>query len=106
MTPGTAWAITVASGAGCFALKFAGFAMPQRWFDAPHIRRSIELMPIALLSALVVVQSLAAGRHYDANAARLAGVAVGALAVWRRAPFIVVVVSAAVTAGAWRAISG
>jgi branched-subunit amino acid transport protein len=89
-----------------FVLKFAGLAMPKRWFDATHARRAIELKPIALLTALVVVQSIASGRHDDVDAARSAGVVVGALAVWRRAPFILVVVSAAVTVAVWRAVSG
>jgi ABC-type sugar transport system permease subunit len=55
-----------------------------------------------LLSALVVVEAVASGRHLDWNAARLAGLAVGAVAVWRRAPFLVVIVLAALTAGLLR----
>lgn len=105
MTAATAWGIVIASGVGCFLLKFAGYAMPQRWFDAAHIRRAVEIMPVALLAALVVVQSVADGRHYDIDAQRLAGVAVGAVAVWRRAPFIVVVVAAGLTAALLRLLT-
>jgi uncharacterized membrane protein len=92
------------SGVGCFLLKYAGYAMPQRWFAHPRMRDAITLMPVALLSALIVVEAIASGRHYDVNAARMAGVAVAAVAVWRRAPFIVVVVVAAATAGLLRLI--
>ncbi|UQX87678.1 AzlD domain-containing protein [Jatrophihabitans telluris] len=102
MTGTSGWTIVLLSAAGCYALKLAGYAMPQRWFDHPRLRRLIELMPVALLAALIVVEAVAGGRHYDWDAARLAGVAVGAVAVWRRAPFIVVVVVAAATAALLR----
>jgi putative Mg2+ transporter-C (MgtC) family protein len=59
---------------------------------------------VALLVALVVVQSVASGRHYDVDAARLAGVAAGAVAVWRRLPFLVVLVIAAITAAGLRQV--
>jgi branched-subunit amino acid transport protein len=102
MTSATGWVVVLASGLGCYALKYAGYAMPQRWFDRPGLRRMIELMPVALLAALIVVEAVADGRHYDWNAARLAGFAVGAVAVWRKAPFIVVVILAAATAAVLR----
>jgi branched-subunit amino acid transport protein len=98
----TGWAIVLLSGAGCYLLKFAGYAMPQRWFARPGLRSLIELLPVALLAALIVVEAVADGRHYDVNTARLIGVGVGAIAVWRKAPFIVVVVLAAGTAALLR----
>jgi branched-subunit amino acid transport protein len=98
----TGWLIVLLSGAGCYALKYAGYAMPQRWFEHPRLRQLIELMPVALLAALIVVEAVANGRHYDINAARLVGFGVGAVAIWRRAPFIVVVVLAAGTAAILR----
>lgn len=104
MSAAALWGVVLASGAGCFLLKFAGYAMPQRWFAHEHMRKAVAIMPVALLAALVVVQSIAAGRHYDVDSARLAGVAVGAFAVWRRASFLVVIVAAAATAGLLRQI--
>lgn len=102
MSDTSRWLVVLLSGGGCYALKAAGYAMPQRWFAHPRLRRMIELMPVALLAALIVVEALAAGRHFDVDAARLAGVGVAAVAIWRRAPFIVVVLLAAVTAAVWR----
>jgi branched-subunit amino acid transport protein len=102
MTTGSGWAIVLLSGLGCYALKFAGYAMPQRWFEHPRLRRLIELMPVALLAALIVVEAIAQGRRYDLDGARLAGVAVAIVAIWRRAPFIVVVILAAATAALLR----
>jgi branched-subunit amino acid transport protein len=98
------WALVLATIAGCYLLKLAGYLVPARVLDHPGVRRIVELVPVALLAALVVVEALANGRHYDVNGPRLAGFAVGAFAVWRRAPFLVVVVSAAVVAALLRQV--
>lgn len=98
----TRWELVIATIAGCYLLKLAGYLVPARVLDHPRMRRLVELVPVALLAALVVVEAVANGRHYDVDGARLAGVAVGAVAVWRRAPFIVVIVSAGLTAALLR----
>jgi len=54
----------------------------------------------------VVVQAVAVGKHLDLNAARLIGFAVGAVAIWRRAPFLVIVVLAAATTALLRLAFG
>lgn len=87
---------------GCYLLKLAGYLVPPRVLGHGPTRRAVELVPVALLAALVVVEAVANGRHYDLDGPRLAGVAVGAVAVWRRAPFLVIVVAAALTAALLR----
>jgi uncharacterized membrane protein len=96
------WALVLATMGGCYLLKLAGYLVPARVLDHPRVRRLVELLPVALLAALVVVEAVAEGRHLHADGPRLAGFAVGALAVWRRAPFLVVVIAAAVTAALLR----
>jgi uncharacterized membrane protein len=96
------WALVIATIAGCYLLKLAGYLMPAQVLDHPRMRRLVEMLPVALLAALVVVEAIASGRHVDVDGPRLAGFAVGAVAVWRRAPFLVVVVLAAVTAALLR----
>jgi branched-subunit amino acid transport protein len=76
--------------------------VPARVLDAPRIRRVVELLPVALLAALVVVEAIASGRHIELDGPRLAGLGVGAIAVWRRLPFMVIVVLAAATAALLR----
>jgi hypothetical protein len=60
---------------------------------------------IALLAALAAVQALAIGDDLVVDA-RLAGVAVAAVALVLRAPFIVVVAAAALTAALLRLATG
>jgi branched-subunit amino acid transport protein len=96
------WALTVLLSIGCYAFKLGGALVPAWVLERGAVRRVVELLPVALLSALVVVELLADGRHYDVDGARLAGLGVGALAVWRKLPFLVVIVAAAATAALLR----
>lgn len=96
------WVLVLGTCGGCYLLKLLGYLVPARVLEHGPTRRAVELLPGALLAALVVVEAIANGRHYDVDWPRLAGFAVGAVAVWRRAPFLVVVVAAAVTAAVLR----
>jgi uncharacterized membrane protein len=96
------WPLVVATIVGCYLLKLAGYLVPFHVLERPHVRRLVELVPVALLSALVVVELIAVGRHIVLNGPQLAGFAVGAVCVWRRAPFPIVIVAAAATAALFR----
>src|ERR1700748_1800888 len=96
------WVLVGVTVIGCYLLKLLGYLVPVRVLDAPRVRRLVELLPVALLAALVVVEAVANGRQLDFDGPRLTGVAIGAIAVWRRAPFIVVIVLAGLTAALLR----
>lgn len=91
------WAAVVAAGVGCYLLKLGGLSVPTSVLERPLVQRVADLIPVALLSALVAVQVFAAGHDLvlDARAAGL-GAAVVLLVV--RAPFLVVVFGAALVA--------
>jgi uncharacterized membrane protein len=90
-------AILVAAG-GCYLLKLAGLSVPRRVLEHPRMERAAERLPIALLAALIAVNTLAAGTSLVLDE-RAAGVAAAGVAVLLRAPFLVVVgVACAVTA--------
>ncbi|GAA0323774.1 AzlD domain-containing protein [Actinoallomurus spadix] len=96
----TVWVAVIATGIGCYALKLAGLVAPQRLLDDDRVRRFTALVPVALLTALVAVQTLAHGRALELNGPRLAGLGATVVALLLRAPFLVVlVVAAAVAAG-------
>ncbi len=69
----------------------------------PATTRVMGLVPAAVVMAVIVQLSMADGRSLVADE-RLAGMAVAALLVWRRAPFLGVVVAAALTTAGLRAI--
>lgn len=95
------WLAILGAGAGCYLLKLAGLSVPPRVLEHRVMARVADLIPVALLSALVAVQVLAGNRELvlDARAAGLL-VAVGLLLL--RAPFLVVVFGAALAAALLR----
>jgi branched-subunit amino acid transport protein len=97
------WIAVLATAAGCYAFKLAGLTVPQRVLASPRIRRFAELVPVALLAALSVVQTVASGQAFDLDPARLAGLGAAVVALLLRAPFLLVIVAAAGTAAALRA---
>jgi branched-subunit amino acid transport protein len=98
------WAAVLATAAGCYGLKLAGLTVPRRVLDRPLIRRFAELVPVALLAALIAVQTVGAGQSLSLDPARLAGLGAAVIALLLRAPFLAVIVAAAGTAAALRAL--
>lgn len=97
------WAAVLTAALGCYALKLGGWSLPVRWLEHEHLQRAALLLPVALLAALVAVQAAADGTELVVDA-RLAGVAVAAGLLLVRAPFLVVILGAAATAAALRAL--
>src|SRR4051794_16731753 len=97
----TWWWALLGAGIGCYLLKLAGLSVPAHVLERPLVQRIADLMPVALLSALVAVQVFADGTHLTVDA-RAAGLAAAVLALLLKAPFLVVVLAAAVTAGLLR----
>ncbi|MFA6299758.1 MAG: AzlD domain-containing protein [Nocardioides sp.] len=95
------WLAILAAGVGCYLLKLAGLSVPARVLRRPVVARAADLIPVALLAALIAIQVFTSGPDLvlDARAAALA-VAVGLLLL--RAPFLVVVFGAAAAAALLR----
>lgn len=95
------WLAILLTAAGCYLLKLTGLSVPEQVLDRPFVHRVADLVPVALLAALVAVQTLSTSTHLIVDA-RLAGVAVAVAALVARAPFLVVVALAALTAALLR----
>lgn len=93
MSGSTLWAAVLVGSLGCYLLKLAGLSVPAAWVEQPWVARIVDFVPAALLAALVAVQALTSGNDLVVDG-RLAGLAVAALALALRAPFIVVLVLA------------
>jgi branched-subunit amino acid transport protein len=90
------WLGVLGTSLVAFLLKFTGHSIPEKYVNNPRALRINTLIPIALLSALVGVQTLTEKGKWVIDQ-RLAGVAVALIALGMKAPYFVVVVSAAVT---------
>lgn len=101
------WSWIFLAIAACFALKLCGLLVPVPALDRPAVARVAAAVPVALLAALIAIQTFTADRQVTLDA-RALGIAAAAVAVWLRAPFLVVVmVAAAVTAALrWLDVAG
>jgi uncharacterized membrane protein len=90
------WTAVLLGSAGCYLLKLAGLSVPRRLLADSRVRRIAEMLPIALLATLVVLQTLSTGMRLGIDA-RAAGVGAAFIAVLARAPFLVVVAVAVAT---------
>jgi branched-subunit amino acid transport protein len=98
------WAALLALSAISYALKAVGPLLAGGRKLGPRVRRTLDLVPVPLLAALILTQTLGQGRRLVIDA-RVPALAVAALLVWRRAPFLVVVLAAAGTAALLRALA-
>ena len=98
------WVAVLASSLGCYLLKLAGLFVPARWVAGERRARVADLTPVALLAALIAVQTLTGVGGSLVLDARAAGVLAAVVAVLLRAPFLVVVVMGASTAALLRAL--
>lgn len=93
----TLWLIVIVASLACLALKVTGYLVPPTVLDKPAPSRIANLLTVALLSALVAVQTLGAGAALQLDA-RLPALGVAVVLFALRVPFVVVVALAAVTA--------
>jgi hypothetical protein len=96
MTGATLWTTVIVASLGCYLLKLTGLSVPAAWVDQRWVARIVDFVPAALLAALVAVQAATTGHHLVLDG-RLAGLAVAAVALALRAPFIVVLLLAGAT---------
>ena|SRR5664280_1167359 len=99
----TGWTAVLAGCGVCFVLKLIGYLAPARWLETERTARVASLVTVALLAALLAVQTLVSGQRLTVDA-RVPAVAVAAVLLWLRAPFVVVVISAAVVAAGLRMV--
>ena len=91
------WAPVLVASAACYLLKLAGLSLPQRFLQDARIQRTVPLLPVALLAALIAINTFSTGTHLVVDA-RAGAIAVAGVAVLLRAPFLAGVASAAGTA--------
>ncbi|MEY4969818.1 MAG: hypothetical protein RLZZ277_49 [Actinomycetota bacterium] len=93
------WIAVIGTSAIAFGLKYFGHSVPERYLSNPRALRINTLIPIALLSALVAVQTLA-NKSVLVIDQRVAGMTVAVIALMLKAPFPVVVLGSAAASAA------
>lgn len=98
------WLAVLLGAAGCYAAKLAGLSVPARVLADARVQRVATVLPVALLAALVLTQTVTTGTSVVLDA-RVVGVAAAGVAVALRAPFLVVVLVAVGVTGLVRLLT-
>lgn len=77
-----------------YLTKLAGYLVPARLMENPHTTRVAGMLTIGLLASLTAVNTFSTGQALVVDA-RLAALVAAAVALWLRAPFLVVVLAGA-----------
>ena len=101
-TSAMSWSLVIALSAGALAFKIAGLVVVGTRKLPAALERCLILIPAALLAALVAKDTFSHAHQLGFDE-RSAGLVVAVIAVWRRAPLIVVVILAAATTAFLRA---
>ena len=95
------WVVIAVVGAVTMAFKAAGPVLLGKRELPPRVAAVVDVLAPAMLAALVVTQTVGGDRELVFDE-RLAGIVAGGIAVWLRAPLLVVMVVAAATAAVIR----
>ena len=98
------WVAVVVASVLSFGIKLAGHLVPESLMAGERTQRVTTLLPVALLAALVVVQSVAGDAGALVVDARLVAVGVAVVLLLLRANFLVIVLAAGATAAGLRAL--
>jgi uncharacterized membrane protein len=97
------WTAIVVGALCVYLVRLAGLSVPSAVLENERVQSVAALLPVALLASLVVLQTFATGTQLTVDA-RAAGLAVALVAVLLRAPFLLVVLLAAVTTALLRSV--
>lgn len=97
------WQIIIVASIAVLAIKLVGYLVPERVLQTPTAARTANLMTVALLAGLIVVQTIGSGQGILIDA-RLPAIVAAAGLFALRVPFILVIVAAAGVAAALRAL--
>jgi branched-subunit amino acid transport protein AzlD len=97
--------VMILLGVGTFLLKAAGPLVIGDRRLPRAVASMVELLPAALLAALAAVSTVAVGSAVTLDA-RAVGLVVAAVALWRRSPFVVVIIAASAATALFRLLVG
>lgn len=85
------WDWVLLAAVAAFAIKLAGYLLPQPLLDRPAFHDLAAASTVGLLASLTVMNAVGKGQSIALDS-RLLALAAGALALHFRAPYLVVVI--------------
>ncbi|MFP7834412.1 AzlD domain-containing protein [Marisediminicola sp. LYQ134] len=97
----TLWVWIIVACVAAYLTKLLGYLVPRKWLTNRRVARVAAALTIGLLASLTVANTVATGQALAFDA-RLGALAAAAVALWLKAPFLVVVIVGAAAAAALR----
>jgi len=97
----TLWGWILVACAVGFLTKLLGYLVPKKWLTNPRVARVAGTLTIGLLASLTIANTVASGQTLAVDA-RLGALVAAAVALWLKAPFLVVVIVGAAAAAGLR----
>ena len=104
LSAGELWLLIIVLSGAAYGLKVLGFVVVGGRTMPLVLNRCLALIPASLLAALVTKDTFTTAQELVLDA-RAVGLVVAIVAVWRKAPFIVVVVVAMAATALVRALA-
>jgi branched-subunit amino acid transport protein len=95
------WLLIVVACVVGFLTKLIGYLVPQKLLLNPRVARVAGTLTIGLLASLTVANAVATGQQVVVDS-RLGALAAAGVALWLKAPFLVVVIVGAGAAAGLR----
>jgi branched-subunit amino acid transport protein len=91
------WAAILVSSALVYSWKLFGYLVPEKFVSNPKIKELAALLTVALLAALVGIQTFVSAEGLSVDA-RVPAIVAASILFYLRVPFVVVVIVAAAIA--------
>jgi hypothetical protein len=95
------WFWVLIAAAAAYAIKLSGYLLPRRLLDRPVIVRLATALTVGLLASLTITNAVGKGQGIVLDS-RLLALGAAGIALWLKAPYLVVVIVGAIAAGLGR----
>jgi Branched-chain amino acid transport protein (AzlD) len=95
------WLWILLAVAAAYAIKLSGYLLPRRLLDRPVVIRLATGLTVGLLASLTILNTVGKGKAIVLDS-RLLALGAAAIALWLKAPYLVVVLVGAFAAALGR----
>lgn len=95
------WFWVLIAAAAAYAIKLSGYLLPRKLLDRPVVIRLATGLTVGLLASLTILNTVGKGQGIVLDS-RLLALGAAAVALWLKAPYLVVVLVGAVAAALGR----
>ena len=95
------WSWILLAVATAYVIKLSGYLLPRKLLDRPAVVRLATGLTVGLLASLTILNTVGKGQAIVLDS-RLLALGAAAIALWLKAPYLVVVLVGAIAAGLGR----